>query len=120
MLSKGLNFALPPASLEYSEYLVDCELFFRERLCLETSHLDRELAFSSFKNCNLSRKLNNLTNEEFESLPKLSKNENVVIQKYDKDNSVVLIDTIIYTNGVNKLLDNPREFEKSVLTRVKN
>ena len=43
LLSKGLNFALPPASLEYSEYLVDYELFFRDTLSLETSYLDREL-----------------------------------------------------------------------------
>ena len=28
LLSKRLNFAMPPASLEYSEYLVDYELFF--------------------------------------------------------------------------------------------
>ena len=31
-LSKALNFALAPASLEYSEYLVDYELFFRDTL----------------------------------------------------------------------------------------
>ena len=35
LLSKGLNFVLPPASLEYSEYLVDFELFFRDMLSLE-------------------------------------------------------------------------------------
>ena len=33
LLSKGLN--LLPASLEYSEYLVDFELFFRDMLSLE-------------------------------------------------------------------------------------
>ena len=27
LLSKGLNFALPPGSLEYSEYLVDLNCF---------------------------------------------------------------------------------------------
>ena len=120
MLSKGLNFALPPASLEYSEYLVNYELFFRYVLSLETSHLDRELlksrlkylAFSSFKTYNSSRKPNNLTPEEFESLLDLSKNKDVVIQKSDKGNSVVSIDKIIYTNGIKKLLDNFRQFEK--------
>ena len=120
MLSKGLNFALPPASLEYSEYLVNYELFFRYVLSLETSHLDRELlksrlkylAFLSFKTYNSSRKPNNLTPEEFESLLELSKNKDVVIQKSDKGNSVVSIDKIIYTNGIKKLLDNFRQFEK--------
>ena len=43
LLSKGLNFALPPTFLGYSEDLVDYELFFRNTLSLETSHLDREL-----------------------------------------------------------------------------
>ena len=117
--NKGLNFALPPASLEYSEYLVDYELFFRDTFSLETSHFDRELlknrlknlVFLSFKTYNPSRKPNNLTPEEFESLLKLSKNKNV-IQKSDKGNSVVLIDEIFYTNGIKKLLDNLRQFEK--------
>ena len=115
MLSKEINFALPPASLEYSEYLVDFELFFRDTLSLETSHLDyelrksrlKDLAFSSFKTYNSSRKPNNIAPEEFESLLKLSKNKDVVIQKSDKGNSVVLIDKIVYTNGIKKLLDNP-------------
>ena len=76
LLSKDLNFALPPTSLEYSEYLVDYELFFKDTLSLETSHLDcvllksrlKELAFSSFKTYNSSRKSNNITPEEFEYL----------------------------------------------------
>ena len=49
--------------------------------------------------------------EEFESLLKLSKNKNV-IQKSGNGNSVVLIDKIVSTNGIKKLLDNPRQFEK--------
>ena len=102
------------------KYLVDYELFFRDTLSLETSHLDCELlgsrlknlAFLSFKTYNSSRKPNNLTPEEFESLLKLSKNKNVAIQKSDKGKSVVLIDKIVSTSGVKKLLDNSRQFEK--------
>ena len=59
----------------------------------------------SFKTCNSSRKPNNLTPEEFESLFKF-------IQKFDKGNSVVLIYKTVYTNGIKKPLDNPRQFEK--------
>ena len=59
-----------------------------------------------------SWKTSNLKPEEFESLLKLSKNKKVVIQKYDKGNSVVLIDKIVCTNGIKKLLDNSRQFEK--------
>ena len=71
----------------------------------------KDLTVSSFKTYNSPRKPNNLTPEEFESLLKLSKN-NAVIQKSDKGNSVVLIDKILYTNGIKKLIDNPRKFEK--------
>ena len=64
-------FSSPTTSLEYSEYLVNHEHFFGDMLNLETSHLDCELlmsrlknlAFSSFKTCNSSRKRNNLTPE---------------------------------------------------------
>ena len=88
LLIKGLNFLLPPASLECSKYLVDYELFFRDTLSLETSHLVRELlksrlknlGFSSFQTYNSSRKSNNLTPEEFDSLLKLSKNKNVTMR----------------------------------------
>ena len=72
----------------------------------------KDLTVSSFKTYNSPRKPNNLTPEEFESLLKLSKNKNAVIQKSDKGNSVVLIDKILYTNGIKKLIDNPRKFEK--------
>ena len=73
LLSKGLNFALSSASLEYSKYLVGYELFFIDTLSLENSHLERgllksrlkDLALSSFKTYNLSKKPNKLTLEEF-------------------------------------------------------
>ena len=64
------------------------------------------------KSLKTSRKPNNLTPEEFEFLLKLSKNKNFVIQKSDKGNSVVLIDKIVYTNGIKKPLYNPIQFEK--------
>ena len=59
----------------------------------------KDFDLSSSKSYNSFRKPNNLTTEEFESLLKLTKNENIVTQKSDKDNSVVLIDNV-YTNGV--------------------
>ena len=117
MSKKGLNFALPSTSLAYSKHLADYELFIRDKLSLKTSHVEllksrlKGLAFSSFKTYTLSRK-SNLATEEFESLLKLSKNKNAIIQKSDKGNSVVLIDKIIYTSDIKKLLDNSGQFEK--------
>ena len=118
MLRKGLNFALPSTSLAYSKHLADYELFIRGKLSLKTSHVEllksrlKGLAFLSFTTYTLSRKSINLADEEFESLLKLSKNENAIIQKSDKGNSVVLIDKIIYTSDIKKLLDNSEQFEK--------
>ena len=43
LLRTGLVYPLPLASLKYSECLVDYKLFFRDTLCLETSHHDHEL-----------------------------------------------------------------------------
>ena len=92
---------------------------FSETLNLDTSHLDCELlksrlknlVFSSFKTYVSSRTPNFLTPEESESLLKLIKNKNV-IQKSDKGNSFILIDKIVYTNGIRKLSDNLRQFKK--------
>ena len=111
LLSKGLNFTLAPASLEYSHYLFDFELFFRDTFSLEISHLDRELlksrlknlAFLSFKTYYSSRRPNNLRHNEFECVLKLSKTKNVVIQKSDSGNSTFSIDKIVYTYGIKKL-----------------
>ena len=98
---------MSPNPLEYSEYLVDYKLFFRDMLTFESPNFKykllksrlKDLDLSSSKSYNSFRKPNNLTTEEFESLLKLTKNENIVTQKSDKDNSVVLIDNV-YTNGV--------------------
>ena len=92
---------------------------FSETLNLDTSHLDCELlksrlknlVFSSFKTYVSSRTPNFLTPEESESLLKLIKNKNV-IQKSDKGNSFILIDKIVYINGIRKLSDNLRQFKK--------
>ena len=101
-------------------FFIFLELFYRDTLSLETSHLDcglpksrlKNLAVSSFKTYNSSRKPNKLTSpEEFKSLFKLDKNKNDVIQKSGKSNSVVLIDKIVCTSGIKKLLHNPRQFE---------
>ena len=118
---------MPTTSLECWEYLVDYELFFRDTISLKTYHLDRKLlkirlknlAFSSFKAYNSSIKPNNFTPEEFEFLLKLSKNKNVLISKSDKGNSFLLIDKIVYTNGIQKVLDNPKQFEKLSIDQIK-
>ena len=118
LLSKSLNFACHTLlwNIWNIWLIMNC---FSETLNLDTSHLDCELlksrlknlVFSSFKIYVSSRTPNFLTPEESESLLKLIKNKNV-IQKSDKGNSFILIDKIVYTNGIRKLSDNLRQFKK--------
>ena len=118
LLSKSLNFACHTLlwNIWNIWLIMNC---FSETLNLDTSHLDCELlksrlknlVFSYFKTYVSSRTPNFLTPEESESLLKLIKNKNV-IQKSDKGNSFILIDKIVYTNGIRKLSDNLRQFKK--------
>ena len=118
LLSKSLNFACHTLlwNIWNIWLIMNC---FSETLNLDTSHLDCELlksrlknlVFSSFKTYVSSRTPNFLTPEESESLLKLIKNKNV-IQKSGKGNSFILIDKIVYTNGIRKLSDNLRQFKK--------
>ena len=80
LLVKGLNFALPPKQLSYSDYLINFELFYRSIDNLKTlsgDNLDfkktriKNTALTSFRNFN-ANVLQHLSNEEFEGLKTLS------------------------------------------------
>ena len=86
LLSKGLNFVLISFSLEYSEHLVDYELFLRDTLSFETKSWRIRMKILTFIN-----------------VIKLT------------PNTVVLIDWLfwfVYTDEVQKLVANSRQFEK--------
>ena len=42
VLCKGLSFAIPPKTIEYSEFLVPFEMLFRDINSLEVSNLNKE------------------------------------------------------------------------------
>ena len=116
---KGLSFSLPPKKLSYSEYLVNFELFYRsiDNLnILSGDNLDyvktkiKELALTCFRNYNAN--IPHLSNEEFEALKNLSANCNLIIQKADKGNSVVLVEKDVYIRHIEKILDDVTKFEK--------
>ena len=50
--------------------------------------------------------------EELTALTNLSKNKDIVIQKSDKSNSVVIDDKDTYIKGIENLLSDQRKFEK--------
>ena len=101
LLSKGLNVAIPLKFLRYEDYLLPFEMLFRN--IVEAGKLPEdnklffknnlmETCFSSFRNYNKSRhKYENITEDEFNALLELKNLKNIIIQKSDKGNSVVLI-----------------------------
>ena len=53
-----------------------------------------------------------LSNEEFEALKNLSANCNLIIQKADKGNSVVLVEKDVYIRHIEKILDDATKFKQ--------
>ena len=120
LLVKGLSFSLPPKKLNYSDYLVNFELFYTsiDNLnILSGDNLDyaktkiKDLVLISFRNYNANIP-QHLSNEEFEVLKNLSANCNLIIQKADKGNSVALVEKDVYIRHIEKILDDATKFEK--------
>ena len=123
LLVKGWNFCLPPKQHKYADYLIHFELFYRDIGNLEilsNEDLDfvktktKETALSSFRQYNKNPQ-QNLSKEELAALTNLSKNKDIVIQKSDKGNSVVIVDKDTYIKRMENLLSDQRKFEKVTL-----
>ena len=95
LLCKGLNFAIPPDKLEYSDYLLPFELLYRDIKDLDflnekTNFLKAEIkdcALSSFRSYNDRGTVSSLNKDEISTLKTLSKKADLIIQKSDKGNS---------------------------------
>ena len=123
LLAKGLIFCLAPKQLNYADYLVHFELFYRNICNLEvlsnedldfTKTKTKETALSSFRQYNKSPQ-QNLSKEELAALASLSKNKDIVIQKSDKGNSVVIVDKETYIKRMENLLNDQGKFERVTL-----
>ena len=119
----GLRTSKRPSRLKYADYLVRFELFYRDIGNLEilsNEDLDfvktktKETALSSFRQYNKNPQ-QNLSKEELTALTNLSKNKDIVIQKSDKGNSVVIVDKDTYIKRMENLLSDQRKFEKVTL-----
>ena len=99
LLTKGLNFSIPCKKLDYADYLVQFELFFRDIRNLDIlSNEDLDFVKTKTKEAALSSDRSytnnmpqNLSKEEFIALLNLSKNKDLIIQKFNKGNSVVIV-----------------------------
>ena len=126
LLSKGLNFSLPPKQLKYADYLLNFELFFRD-ICkldiLSNENLEflktkiKDVALSSLRYFNLNVP-QHLSDSEFQALKNLSRlNKEVIIQKSEKGNSVNLVNKSDYIRHIEGILKDVNKFEKVSLKK---
>ena len=126
LLSKGLNFFFPPKQLKYADYLLNFELFFRD-ICklgiLSNENLEflkikiEDVALSSLRYFNLNVP-QHLSDSEFQALKNLSRlKKEVIIQKSDKGNSVVLVNKSDYIRHIEGILKDVNKFEKVSLKK---
>ena len=54
----------------------------------------------------------NITSSEFKALKRLSKNKDIVIQKADKSNTVVILDKCSYISAIEEILNDSSKFSK--------
>ena len=119
LLSKGLNFAIPPNDINYADFKLPFELLYRDVDSLEVSNLDKELiksrlrdsAFSSYKDTGKTLE-KNLLKEEFDALKILLKNKGIKVQKADKGNTVVILNRKDYVCKMKIILNDKSKFRK--------
>ena len=64
LLSKGLNFAVPPNNINYADYMLPFELLYRDVDSLEGFNLDDEFIKSELKDCGFLSYRDNCKNLE--------------------------------------------------------
>jgi putative heme iron utilization protein len=121
VLVKGLNHSIPPRKLNYADYCLPFELLFRsikgtKNLPSSTTDFVRaklkDVALSSYNDFNKSPSaFSNLTKEESQCLKHLAKKDDLVIQKSDKGNSVVILNKNDYISKVKDLLSDSTKFK---------
>ena len=117
------KFHLPPKYLYYATYVVNFELFYRNIRnigILSNKDLDlvkarnKEASLSSYQNYN-NDLLQYLSKEEFLGIQNLRKNKNIVIQKSERGNSVVIFNKADYLDKMENLLSGTHKLEKNIL-----
>ena len=121
VLVKGLNYSVNPSKLNYGDCVINFELLFSGIVRngnLEPHNLDivkgklKDIALSSFEEHNLKPdRFSNLNKEEWDCLRLLSDNKDIVVQKSDKGNAIVILNKTDYCNRVRELLDDTSKFK---------
>ena len=103
VICKGLNFAISPTILKFENYLLPFKILFRD-LCdnsykisdddylLDLKCKIEDLGLSSFRWYNKKdHRFENLIKDEYTAFLPLKSNNNIIIQRVDKGNTVVIL-----------------------------
>ena len=121
LLVKGLNLSIPPKKLNYSDFLLPFKRLFQQmdKDCSEQTNTRLDPVGATLKNAALDcfhaydpKLEQNLTPDEFEGLKSLLQDENIIIQKSDKGNSVVVLNKSDYVERMHELLADTNKFRK--------
>ena len=121
LLMRGLNFALPPKKLHYEDYMLPFELLYRDFYSLDKKVEEiafvknelRHIAYSSYKMYNKKdHKFENISEHEQKAFLELLELDNIIIQKADKGNVIVIIDKTAYITKMNSILNDDTKFKK--------
>ena len=121
-----MNFSLPPEQLKYADYILNFEFFFRE-ICkldmLSNENLEfpktkiKDVGLSSLRyfNLNVSQ---HLSDSDFQALQNLSNlKKEIIIQKFEKGNSIALVNKSGYIRHIEGILTDVKKFEKVSLKK---
>ena len=100
--------------------MVSFELLFRDITTTNLSNIQnetiksklRDTAFSSLISFDKNKPKNNLTKAELHAVNSLKQNNDIIIQKVDKGNTVVIIDKEAYKAKMKSLISDPSKFKK--------
>ena len=121
VLMKGLNYGTPPKKLKYEDFMLPFELLYRDVKNLGQNEEERvfaknelrNIAFSSFKMFNKKdHKFENISESERDAFLELIEMDNIIIQKADKGNVIVIVDKTSYFTKMNSILSDGTKFKK--------
>ena len=115
LLCKELRFSIPPKNIEYADFLTQFELLYRDTIMFEMkseNHKNKlkDICFSTLKSYSFEKVEKNLSEAESIALKNLIERKDLVIQKADKDNTVITTDRTKYLEGIKSLLSDNGKF----------
>ena len=120
LLSKGLQFAISLTEIEYTDFVLPFELLYRNikseevpiknLKILKNKLLDTPTSScAKIKSCSIN---SNLSIDEAKALKNVTKQKDIIIQKADKEDTIVILDKESYIEKMKELLSGRSKFER--------